>query len=289
MRSRANSVNEFRVKHYAGMVVYDVCGFSSKNNEQSVGKALLDLIRTSSSQELQEIFAEQIIAFDAAQSGDARAGSSNNEGLRTSGKGARRRRSGGSNGNKMTGDSVGKQFRASLKLLVEAIDGTHTNYVRCIKPNHDKASHHFVATEILRQLRYSGMMETIRIRQQGFGLRLLHATFLQRYGVLQPAAATIPELVGALSSILDVDDRDWQIGTSKVLMRQALARQLEQLITVRLKVSARIIRRAWLLQRSHHRASRIQATWRTCSAQWLWRRTISAILLLKLLFEESSA
>ena len=167
----------------------------------------------------------------------------------------------------MHGDSVGKQFRASLKKLVESIDGTHTNYVRCIKPNHDKDPNRFLSGEILRQLSDSGMMETIRIRQQGFGLRLLHAVFLKRYGVLQPAAKTIPELVGTLSAILGVYDRDWQIGKTKVLMRQSLAGQLEQLIAVRLKVSARIIRKAWLRRRAAKRATRLQACWRRRRAQ----------------------
>lgn len=43
-----------------------------------------------------------------------------------------------------------------------------SRYIRCVKPNPDKERDRLDALEVLRQLQYSGMMETIRIRRQVF-------------------------------------------------------------------------------------------------------------------------
>ena len=54
-------------------------------------------------------------------------------------------------------------------------------------------------TQILRQLKYSGMMETIRIRQQGFGMRIAHRQFLERYDHIVACMVPTPELNSAHS------------------------------------------------------------------------------------------
>ena len=64
------------------------------------------------------------------------------------------------------------------------------------------------------------MMETIRIRQQGFGNRLFHKDFLERYRILAPGATTAQESVEVLSKWLGVTDNDWQMGYTKIFMRQ---------------------------------------------------------------------
>lgn len=54
-------------------------------------------------------------------------------------------------------------------------------FVRCIKPNDTKASKTFESSKVIKQLRYTGVLETIRIRQHGFSHRFNFADFLQRY------------------------------------------------------------------------------------------------------------
>ena len=58
-------------------------------------------------------------------------------------------------------------------------------FVRCIKPNNDKAAMMFEVPIVYSQLRYSGMLETIRIRKMGYPVRLRFQLFADRFHVLR--------------------------------------------------------------------------------------------------------
>lgn len=82
--------------------------------------------------------------------------------------------------------TVSTYFRFSLMdLLQKMVSGT-PQFVRCIKPSEERPQQHqqrgavFDAEKVLRQLRYTGVLETIRIRQHGFSHRLPFAEFLKR-------------------------------------------------------------------------------------------------------------
>lgn len=60
--------------------------------------------------------------------------------------------------------SVGIEFRNALAKLMADLKVTEPHYVRCIKPNEIKSSVKFNGQSVLRQLRCSGVLETIRIR-----------------------------------------------------------------------------------------------------------------------------
>lgn len=106
---------------------------------------------------------------------------------------------------------------------------------------------------ILQQLRYTGMLETVRIRQSGYSVRLAFEEFIQRYRILLPN--------GLLSSQTDIqtfleqmqlDQAKYQMGRSKVFLRESeklkLDEQLHQHILRRIVTLQRLIR-AWLLRR----------------------------------------
>jgi myosin-3 len=72
-------------------------------------------------------------------------------------------------------------FRYSLmSLLRTTLDGT-PHFVRCIRPNTLQKADHLCADHLIRQLRYSGLLETVRARASGFTHRLSFADFLRRY------------------------------------------------------------------------------------------------------------
>lgn len=146
------------------------------------------------------------------------------------------------------GVSVASQFKASLQSLVADLEQTQPHYIRCIKPNLGKAPNTFDSGEVLRQLRYSGMMEAIRIRREGYALREDHESFFNRFSVLlQPEdlgeEAGIEQLVKVLSKRLSVTDADWQIGHSKIFLRRELAAKLERLAALKVHAAARIVSR----------------------------------------------
>jgi myosin heavy subunit len=147
------------------------------------------------------------------------------------------------------GTSVGSQFRTSLQSLMDDLERTQPHYIRCIKPNQSKAAGSFVSGEVLTQLRYSGMMEAIRIRREGYAFREDHESFYNRFSVLLTGEdldgeeTGILRLVKALSKRLHVTGADWQIGHSKVFLRRELADKLDRLAKLRVHAAARTLTR----------------------------------------------
>jgi myosin heavy subunit len=147
------------------------------------------------------------------------------------------------------GTSVGTQFRTSLQSLVADLEQTQPHDIRCIKPNLTKTPNSFLTGEVLKQLRYSGMMEAIRIRREGYSLREEHESFFNRFSVLlnpedvDGDTAGIVQLVQILSRRLRVDESDWQVGHSKIFLRRELADKLERFAKLRVYAAARTIGR----------------------------------------------
>ena len=52
-------------------------------------------------------------------------------------------------------------------LLLSFADARRPHFVRCVKPNASKKANSFAAKEVSRQLKYAGVLETVRIRQVG--------------------------------------------------------------------------------------------------------------------------
>ena len=80
--------------------------------------------------------------------------------------------------------TVGAAFRDSLNLLMENLNSTNPHYVRCIKPNDDKAAFSFDNKRAVQQLRACGVLETVRISAAGYPSRWTYHDFYVRYRVL---------------------------------------------------------------------------------------------------------
>ncbi len=76
--------------------------------------------------------------------------------------------------------SIKHLFQNSLAELMSKMQSAEPHFVRCIKPNMQKTAAKFDVDFVRAQLRYTGVMETVRIRQQGYAMRLTAREFLDR-------------------------------------------------------------------------------------------------------------
>lgn len=77
-------------------------------------------------------------------------------------------------------------FRTSLAELVRTLEGTHTHFVRCIKPNLQKAAGSYDPEVSIRQLRTSGVVQAVHAARAGFPDHVPFDTIAHSYALLQP-------------------------------------------------------------------------------------------------------
>uniref|UniRef100_A0A671WSZ1 Myosin X n=1 Tax=Sparus aurata TaxID=8175 RepID=A0A671WSZ1_SPAAU len=125
--------------------------------------------------------------------------------------------------------TVSSQFKASLHSLMATLSTADPYFIRCIKPNKHKVS--FDQTLVLNQLRYSGMLETVKIRRTGFPVRRPFQDFCCRYKVLMRGVMLPDDPRGSCVQLLHLYDSsvaDWQLGKTKVFLRESLEHRLEK-------------------------------------------------------------
>ncbi|CAG2167007.1 unnamed protein product, partial [Oppiella nova] len=149
--------------------------------------------------------------------------------------------------------TVTHQFQSSLQQLMEALNLANPFFVRCIKSNGDKIANHFDDVLVLLQLRYTGMLETVRIRQSGYSVRLSFDEFIQHYRILLPKGLLSSQSdVKQFLSLMNLNRDDYQIGKSKIFMRESekliLDERLHQEILRRIVTLQRWVR-TWLLRK----------------------------------------
>jgi myosin-15 len=106
---------------------------------------------------------------------------------------------------------------------------------------------------VLEQLRYTGMLETIRIRKNGYPVRMKFHHFIERYRCLLTrrerrnlARSPNPPGPDICRIVLDrhAQSDQFQLGTSKVFMREALEQQIERKRLDQMREAAVKIQRA---------------------------------------------
>lgn len=80
--------------------------------------------------------------------------------------------------------SVAAKFTEQLKDLRKRIDSTAPHYIRCLKPNDELLPDEFDPKQIVEQLRYSGVLEAVRVSRAGYPTRYPHGQFMSRYYML---------------------------------------------------------------------------------------------------------
>lgn len=107
-----------------------------------------------------------------------------------------------------------------MDLLQKMVSGT-PQFVRCLKPNDVRASKCFEANKVIKQLRYTGVMETIKIRQHGFSHRILFSDFLKRYCFLAYGfnERVVANRESCRLALVRLKMDGWALGKSKVFLK----------------------------------------------------------------------
>eukprot|EP01088_Endostelium_zonatum_P014079 TRINITY_DN294_c0_g2_i1.p1 TRINITY_DN294_c0_g2~~TRINITY_DN294_c0_g2_i1.p1 ORF type:complete len:1666 (-),score=459.95 TRINITY_DN294_c0_g2_i1:2-4921(-) len=235
----------FVVKHYAGEVSYDVKGFLEKNKD-IVQPDLLAFLKTSSMPLLVQLF--ENVQTDMAKS-----------------------------------ITVGTNFKNQLLSLMKILSTTYPHYVRCIKPNAQKVPENFDNEMILAQLRYAGMLETIKIRQKGYPIRYPMKEFYGRYKCIAPGVKIEGgDYRKACQQLLEAkpDNKDnWQVGLTKIFMRDKHYNFLEEERDKALHDTVLFMESWWRMVAARQRIIDIkkgsvivQAAWRMYAEQILFQR-----------------
>uniref|UniRef100_A0AAZ3RJX7 Uncharacterized protein n=1 Tax=Oncorhynchus tshawytscha TaxID=74940 RepID=A0AAZ3RJX7_ONCTS len=196
--------HQFGIKHYAGEVLYDVRGVLQKNRD-TFRDDILNMLKDSRLDFIYDLF--------------ERVGSRNGE--ETLKMGTARRK-----------PTVSSQFRMdSLHSLMNTLSASNPFFVRCIKPNMNKNANMFDPEVVLNQLRYSGMLETVKIRRAGFPVRRTFNDFNSRYKMILKDKHPTDDQRGRCTELLmsyDPAKIDWQLGKTKVFLKEELEHRLEK-------------------------------------------------------------
>uniref|UniRef100_A0A8C4DHF8 Myosin-X n=1 Tax=Dicentrarchus labrax TaxID=13489 RepID=A0A8C4DHF8_DICLA len=212
VKPRVND-HQFGIKHYAGEVLYDVRGILEKNRD-TFRDDILFILKDSRLDFIYDLF--------------ERVGSRNGD--ETLKMGTARRK-----------PTVSSQFRDSLHSLMATLSASNPFFVRCIKPNMDKKANRFDADVVLNQLRYSGMLETVKIRRAGFPVRRTFTDFYRTNSshFLSLTSLSLPVSLCLCHSLTAV-----ALLVPQVFLKEALEQRLE-------KEREEVRRRAGMVIRAH--------------------------------------
>jgi len=118
--------------------------------------------------------------------------------------------------------SLGKKFKAALHNLMNKLDSTRSNFIRCIKPNQKMVPKAYQGGEILSQLQCAGMVSVLDLMQGGFPSRTAFQDLYNMYvGSLPPELKVLDPrtFAKALFKALGLNEDDFQFGVSKVFFR----------------------------------------------------------------------
>ncbi|KOX78782.1 Myosin-VIIa [Melipona quadrifasciata] len=249
LKPKSDINTSFGLNHFAGVVFYDTRSFLEKNRD-TFSADLLQLIHISSNKFLQACFTEDI------------------------GMGSETRK---------RAPTLSTQFKKSLDSLMKTLCSCQPFFIRCIKPNEYKKPMMFDRGLCCRQLRYSGMMETIRIRRAGYPIRHSFPEFVERYRFLIPGIppAHKVDCRAVTSKICHIvlGRSDYQLGHTKVFLKDAhdlfLEQERDRVLTRKILILQRNIR-GWVYRRRFLRmraaATVIEKYWRGYAQRQRYKR-----------------
>ncbi|XP_035520725.1 unconventional myosin-IXAa-like [Morone saxatilis] len=184
--------------------------------------------------------------------------------------------------------SISAQFQASLNKLMETLDQSEPYFVKCIRSNAEKLPLRFNDSLVLRQLRYTGMLETVRIRQSGYSIKYTFQDFVHHFHVLLPRG-TSPTKSGIREFFrrIHLPPAGYQVGNTMVFLREAERQRLQT------SLHQEVLRRIVMLQRRFRavleRKHFVNMRRATSVIQRWWRRYLLKESTIDMSYEEEAA
>ncbi|KAL1137847.1 hypothetical protein AAG570_009543 [Ranatra chinensis] len=138
---------QFRIRHYAGDVVYNIDSFLDKNKD-TLFQDMKRLLYSSSNTAIASMWPEGAMDITKTTKRPLTAGTI---------------------------------FKNSMIALVKTLASKEPFYIRCIKPNENKSPSGLDNNRVEHQVRYLGLLENVRVRRAGFAHRQRYDRFLKRY------------------------------------------------------------------------------------------------------------
>ncbi|KAK1172053.1 myosin-IIIa-like [Acipenser oxyrinchus oxyrinchus] len=214
----------FGIHHYAGKVLYNASGFLAKNRDTLPADIIL-LLRSSENDLIRKLVTNPLTKTGNLAHTKGKVVSTNQ--THTSPRSPNSTKGDGGEAThprettNMRSQTVASYFRYSLMDLLSKMVAGQPHFVRCIKPNNDRQASKFDREKVLVQLRYTGVLETAKIRRQGFSHRILFANFIKRYSVLafrsNEDPPVSPETCAAILEKAKLDN--WVLGKTKLFLK----------------------------------------------------------------------
>jgi len=292
----------FTIKHYAEPVCYDSNGFLSKNRSK-LSEDVLEMMKLCTNKVAKTLFGAPPpnLSRSTPPPDSPRAAAIEKKKLKRGGKRMSRfalkrgskfmapeakkpimkRKSVSSSRRPKRAKSIAATFQSSLTSLIKTIQVTESHFIRCIKPNMQKAPRIFEHKQVMRQLSTCGILHAVTIRKLGYTHRLRHDTFCYRYSMLVGTSPPKPKTQAAASFNFQVECKrlcntfnlgtkseskgiaPWQCGKTLVFYKQKVHEQLERLreksvekrlIKIQSIVRMFLTRQRFLRMRNAHRA-----------------------------------
>uniref|UniRef100_A0A671Q2Y7 Unconventional myosin-IXb-like n=1 Tax=Sinocyclocheilus anshuiensis TaxID=1608454 RepID=A0A671Q2Y7_9TELE len=199
--------------------------------------------------------------------------------------------------------SISAQFQTSLSKLLETLGKAEPFFIRCLRSNAEKKEMCFDEALVVQQLRYTGMLETVRIRRSGYGAKYTFQEFTEQFRVLLPKKAKSLEDISSLLHRLGFDHTTYQIGKTKVYLKELERQKLQDILHkdvvrkiiflqrwfrakmqrmefIRMREAAILIQRSWRSYRKekfYQAAVLIQSAWRGSKQRAEYRKTQASV------------
>jgi len=207
----------FIVKHTAKEVEYNINGFRAKNKDE-ISKTIEDAICASKTVDIMNVW--RCLCLDEKESEDAKNAKPNPK-----------------------DKFLGYKFRVQMKELMDELNSCECHFIRCIKPNEVKKADFFLPQLVLQQIKYMGILDTIKVRKDSFPIRTPYKAFYEKYQELDKKASKTPfvkhvengadfkEMTKTICSakVPHLGTKELLYGNTKLFLRVEAAKEIEKI------------------------------------------------------------